>query len=131
MRIPVVAIVATIVLAGCSRTEDHAPAKATLDEMRKDEAVIENAPWFGKTGLSEEDERELPRYVRREFGRLLSEPGAIKASDLEYIGQFIEGGDVVHYWRIPNGSEAASFAYIVASPPEHQVVGWGNRRPPK
>ena len=62
---------------------------------------------------------------------MLSEPGAIKASDLNYIGQFVEAGDVVHYWQIQNGSKEPSFAYIVASPAEHKVIGWGDRRPPK
>jgi hypothetical protein len=103
---------------------------ARLEEMKKDEAVVESAPWFGRTGLTDEVERELPRYIRREFGRMLSEPGAIKASDLNYIGQFVESGDVVHYWQIQNGSKEPSFAYVVASPPKHRVIGWGDRRPP-
>ena len=48
--------------------------QARLAEMEREEAIREEAPWFGKTGLAEEQERELPRYLRREFGQLLSNP---------------------------------------------------------
>ena len=105
--------------------------QARLDEMAKEESVIEIATWFGKTGLPEGDERELPRYLRREFGKLLAEPGSLKASDLEYLGVFNQAGESVHYWRINYGSPEAKFAYVVTAPPGHEQMGWGDRRPPQ
>lgn len=103
--------------------------QARLDEITKEESVREEAPWFGKTGLLEEDERELPRYLRREFGVLLSEPGALRASDLEYRGVFTERGETIHYWRINHGSAVPKYAYIVTAPKGHEGLGWGNRQP--
>lgn len=105
--------------------------QARLDEMKKEESVREEAPWFGKTGLSDDEERELPRYLRREFGALLSEPGALQARDLEYLGVFVEGVETVHYWRIHHGSPEPKFAYVVSAPVERAVMGWGDRKPPR
>ena len=48
----------------------------------EEETVIEAAPWFGTTGLDEEVERELPKYLRREFGELLLDDDSLKARDL-------------------------------------------------
>jgi hypothetical protein len=87
----------------------------------------ESAEWFGKTGLSEDIERELPRYLRREFGESLSEPTSLKAADLTYIGSFQEEGHLVHYWRIPYGKEEV-YAYVEVSP-ESTHTGWGGRKP--
>src|SRR3989344_1064334 len=47
--------------------------------MKKEGEVREEAEWIGKTGLSEELERELPRYLRREFGQSLFDADSIKA----------------------------------------------------
>jgi len=105
--------------------------QARLAERQRDEAIVENAAWFGTTGLPVDVERELPRYLRREFGQLLSEPNAIKASDLVYVGVFEEGPETVRYWRINYGSPEPKFAYIVLGPNDRQFTGWGNRVPPK
>jgi hypothetical protein len=104
---------------------------ARLEEMKKEEAVLEDAPWFGKTGLSEDQERELPRYLRREFGSLLSEPGSLRAQDLDYLGRFVQDTETVHYWRINHGSREPRFAYLVTAPAGREVMGWGDRKPPK
>ena len=105
--------------------------QARRAEMEREEAIREDAPWFGKTGLAEEQERELPRYLRREFGQLLSQPGALRAQDLEYLGVFAQEGDTVHYWRIHAGSPGQKFAYVVVAPAERQLMGWGSRVPPR
>ena len=105
--------------------------QARLEEMQREEAVRESAPWFGTTGLAESDERELPRYLRREFGEPLSAPGSLKASDLHYEGVFTQGAETVHYWRINYGSPEPKFAYVVVAPPGHEVMAWGDREPPK
>lgn len=105
--------------------------QARLEEMKKEEAIREEASWFGKTGLSDETERELPRYLRREFGHLLSQPGSLKARDLAYAGAFLEGAETVHYWRINHGSPETKFAYVALGPNNRQVTGWGDRSPPK
>jgi hypothetical protein len=109
--------------------------QARLNEMKRDEAVIESAPWFGKTGLSDETERELPRYLRREHGQMLADKGSIKAADLGYIGVFTEGDEIVHYWRINYGSGSNSpepaYAYVVAAPADRVVIAWGDRKPPQ
>ena len=76
--------------------------KAEMDLQKRsyesEETVIEEASWFGTTGLPDEDERELPKYLRREFGELLLEEDSLKASDLRYIGVFEEPDARVHYW---------------------------------
>lgn len=104
--------------------------QARLDAQERDAQVIEQASWFGSTGLDDEVERELPRYLRREFGRLLDEAGALKASNLSYLGVFVEGAETVRYWRIVHGSPEPKFAYVVLGPGDRQFMGWGNRRPP-
>lgn len=71
-----------------------AEAMAVQDKEQK---VLEDAPWIGKTGLSGERERELPRYLRREFGQTIFDQGSLKAANLSYVGRFDEKGEVVHY----------------------------------
>jgi hypothetical protein len=105
--------------------------QARLEEMKREELIREEAPWLGKTGLPDDDERELPRYLRREFGQLLSQPGALRAQNLQYLGVFTQGIETVHYWRINYGSPEPKFAYVVIAPKDRQVMGWGNRTPPK
>ena len=46
--------------------------KKSYGEVAKEYATLETADWFGTTGLDEETERELSRYLRREFGERLS-----------------------------------------------------------
>src|SRR5437868_3310291 len=50
--------------------------------MKKEEQFLESAAWLGKTGLGEDVERELPRYLRRELGESVLDPGSLKADDL-------------------------------------------------
>ena len=100
------------------------------DERRAVEYTMrEEAPWFGKTGLDEETERELPRYLRRELGEFLDEPGALKAADLQFIGAFEEAPGMVYYWKVPYGEETV-YAYVEVSRDGSQCTGWANREPP-
>ena len=96
----------------------------------EEETVIEAAPWFGTTGLDEEVERELPKYLRREFGELLLDDDSLKARDLEYVGRFDEADGVVHYWRIPSRDGEQSFAYVEVTPEGSVCTSWGGREPP-
>lgn len=45
----------------------------------EEDAVVEQAPWMGRTGLPEDLERELPRYVRREFGESVFDDESLRA----------------------------------------------------
>ena len=102
-----------------------------MAEVDKEYTIVETADWFGKTGLDDETERELPRYLRREFGESLSKKGALKASDLVYLGVFQEPEGAIHYWRIPskNSKREYYFAYVEDFP--EGAMGWGNRKPPQ
>lgn len=100
----------------------------SIAQMREEEAVIEAAPWFGVTGLGDDIERELPRYLRREFGESVFEPNALKAEDLIYLGAFDEDDSQNHFWRISTEQEEV-YAYISVGP-EHTLMGWGDRAPP-
>jgi hypothetical protein len=102
-----------------------------LVRMKKEEEVREAAAWIGKTGLPEDLERELPRYLRREFGQSLFDEGSLKAVDLQYVGAFPEEGKAVHYWRIPYEGRTDVYAYIEYGPGSNSLTGWGNRKPPK
>lgn len=107
--------------------------KRAVDErlalMAKEENVLEAAAWIGKTGLPESVEREVPRYLRREFGESLSDAKSLRAADLVYIGAFHEGAALVHYWRVPYGKEEV-YAYVVDSA-GGSSIGWGGRKPKK
>lgn len=95
--------------------------------MEREEAVVEEAPWFGATGLSDELERELPRYLRREFGESVFDDDSLKASQLVYLGTFSDGADVVHFWRIPSSGEPV-FATITLG--QHgALTSWGTDAP--
>jgi hypothetical protein len=101
------------------------------DDMDRDAQTIESAPWFGTTGLTEDIERELPRYLRREFGKTLFEPGAIKAADLVYIGQFSQPPNIVHYWKINDGTAEDYYAYVEINANGDTSTGWGGKKPPQ
>lgn len=92
--------------------------------------VVEQAAWFGTTGLGETLERGLPRYLRLEFGELLLDEGSLKAADLRYVGKFEEGGLTVHYWTIPTSSGEPTWAYIEVDAKGTTMTGWGGRAPP-
>jgi hypothetical protein len=106
--------------------------KAVADRLalqEKEEQVREEASWFGKTGLSDSTEREMPRYLRREFGQTIFDKGALKAADLLYLGHYREGAEVVHYWRIAYEKET-SFAYASING-DRESLDWGGRQPPQ
>jgi hypothetical protein len=79
-----------------------------------EENTIELADWFGRTGLDDATERELPRYLRREFGEFLDDPKGLKANDLQYLGVLSDERGRAHFWRIPSRRSGAtpSHAYI-------------------
>jgi hypothetical protein len=104
-------------------------ARRMLSRMQVEDEIVEGAPWIGRTGLDESTERELPRYLRREFGESLSDPDSLKASDLVYLGYEEEGEDRIYWWRIPERKFANRFASIVCSADGRTVTGWGDSSP--
>jgi hypothetical protein len=94
-----------------------------------EQSAREEAAWIGNTGLSEELERELPRYLRREFGETYGDEGTLKAADLEYLGAFPETDSNVHYWRIHDSSQE-SYAYIEIDSSGESFTGYGDKWPP-
>jgi hypothetical protein len=106
--------------------------KAVADAMalqEKEEKIREEAPWIGKTGLKENVERELPQYLRREFGQTIFDKGSLKASNLLYEGRFDEKGEEIHYWKIAYEKET-SYAYVIIRG-RSTTTGWGDRSPPR
>ncbi len=113
-----------------SQSENNRYRRGVADRAAliiKEETVVESATWFGKTGLSDALERELPRYLRREFGQTLFDAKSLKAADLSYLGAFKEGAARVHYWRVPYRDKEV-YAYIEITPSQ-TFTGWGNRTP--
>jgi hypothetical protein len=108
----------------------HAAVPQVQQRRATELQTLEEADWFGRTGLDEAAERELPRYLRRELGEFLDEPEGLKASDLIYLGVFRLRKRSVHFWRIPSRTEDDSYAYIEldrdGSP---TLFGWGDREP--
>ncbi len=100
-----------------------------LAEMKREDEIREEAPWFGRTGLDDDTERELPHYLRRELGKPLSAPGSLRAAELVYVGAFVEGSDTVHYWQLPAHISTTAFAYVLRSPTGPGFIGWGDRKP--
>ena len=97
-------------------------------EMReREEAVREEADWIGQTGLPEEVERQLPHYLRLEFGESLFDDDGLKAADLSYLGQYSQSDGSYHYWYVPSNDEDAWYAYVRDS---DYLMGWGDREPP-
>ena len=95
-----------------------------------DGSANEKADWFGTTGLSEDVERELPRYLRREFGEKFRDSSSLKAADLTYVGRFQEQDFPVHYWKVPYRDRQDVFAYVQEWPSGQTCTGWGDRQPP-
>lgn len=104
--------------------------QAELERMHKEEQVIEQAPWFGKTGLPDAVERELPRYLRRELGQSIFEKGSLRADNLQYVGVYPEGLNSIRFWRIVDGAKEPRFAYISVSTSGQTSLGWGGKQPP-
>lgn len=112
-----------------------ATAEASVRQQRAaEEATLEIADWIGHTGLDEAAERELPRYLRREWGEMLGEPGALTASDLQYLGRFATRRALAHFWRVPARSAGGkpSFAYVeIDGQGRPMQYGWSDRAPPR
>lgn len=69
-----------------------ATSEASARQQRAtEECTLETADWIGRAGLDEAADRELPRSLRREWVETLGEPGALTASDLQYLGRFATG----------------------------------------
>jgi hypothetical protein len=101
-----------------------------MAQMQREYSVVEEAPWFGRTGLEDDLERELPRYLRREFGESIFDEDSLKAKDLQYVGHFNEPDASVHYWLIPSRSGEKSYAYIEITSDGQFCTSWGSRKPP-
>ena len=101
--------------------------RQTLQEQENQ--IMEQAPWFGTTGLDEAWERELPHYLRREYGEsLLEDEHALKAADLVYLGRHLAAdGGQRHYWRIP-GTEP-DYAVIALDADGNSYMGCGEDMP--
>jgi hypothetical protein len=114
------------------RSDEYEGAVAAeIARQAAEDAVIEQAPWFGTTGLPDEVERRVPRYVRLEFGESLANAGALRAADIEYVGAFIEAEGRVHYWRIPASAVPDPlYVYYVEGPGGLMALG-GRAPPPK
>ncbi len=95
-----------------------------------EETLIEAADWIGTTSLDEDIERELPKYLRREFGERLLDEGSLKARDLVYRGAYSEEDALVHYWSVPSSDGEPVYAYVENDSSGGSCTGWGNRKPP-
>jgi hypothetical protein len=134
----VAAILACLVvykLARFSRRVNTEAAAAHADYVSRraaEEETLEFAEWIGRTGLDEATERELPRYLRREFGEFLDDPDGLKASDLQYMGVFRDEEGTAHFWKVPSKTaQEPYFAYVdIDEHGEATCLGWGSRMPP-
>ncbi|GAB2881853.1 hypothetical protein GCM10027046_07740 [Uliginosibacterium flavum] len=135
-----IALCAALLCSGCDKLfSDAAPdinspefKKAAQERqalIKKDNQIVEKAAWFGKTGLSAELERELPRNLRHQSGQTISDKNSLKAADLDYIGAFKEDGGIVRYWRINDGASEVRYAFVTAAPDGGTVMGMGYRQP--
>ena len=125
-----VLIVIALLLGGIGvlRTKAHADVKRRWEA---DSKLVEEAPWFGQTGLGDSVERELPRYLRREFGEVGAEDG-LKAADLSYLGVQTDEQGATHVWAIPSKTgSACTHAYIEVHATGALCFGWGEREPAK
>ncbi len=108
------------------------------EQLQNETKVQESAPWLGSTGLTDEQERAVPRYVRMELGQSLQDANAVKAQDLQYTGHFTESDGTVYYWRIPDKANAhgdthagPAYVYIRKDAAGVFYTDWGNRTPPQ
>ncbi|WP_312461651.1 hypothetical protein [Comamonas sp.] len=125
-------------LAAHMQTPEFRREYRTKQEQLQTEAEVqENAPWLGSTGLTEAQERSVPRYVRMELGQSLASADPVLAEDLQYIGHFAELDGTVYYWRIPDKAHAhgdthagPAYVYIRKDTAGVFYTDWGNRTPP-
>ncbi|MGE8493994.1 hypothetical protein [Comamonas sp.] len=111
--------------------------RSKQEQLQTEAEVQESAPWLGSTGLTEAQERSVPRYVRMELGQSLASADPVRAEDLQYIGQFAELDGTVYYWRIPDKAHAhgdthagPAYVYIREDAAGVFYTDWGNRTPP-
>lgn len=67
--------------------------------------IREAADWFGQTGLSDEEERLLPKYVRYEYGDLLVDEDGLKAHDLTYLGNYPLNAQLIKLLQLETKSQ--------------------------
>ena len=132
---------AALLCAGCDKLfADAAPdinspefKKAAQERqalIKKEKQVVEKAAWFGKTGMSEALERELPRYLRHQSGQTIFDKDSLKAADLAYVGVFKEEGNTVRYWRINEDKSELRYAFVSVAPDGGVLMAMGYRHPP-
>lgn len=134
-------LVATL-LAGCDDAPPAQPPasssetlaaqkiKARQDLYAREKRVVEEAPWFGKTGLGPTVEREVPRYVRHELGQVIFDKDSLKAADLEYRGAYAEHGNHVYSWQFKvAGSVHKRYAYVRVSHTGEVTMSMSNKAP--
>ena len=119
-------------VVGTVKSESAAARGEYLDRRTAEENTLEAADWIGRTGLDEATERELPRYLRREFGEFMDDPDGLKASDLEYIGIFTDERGPAHFWKVPSKTaQEPYFAYVdIDQQGQPTFMGWGDRTLP-
>jgi hypothetical protein len=111
----------------------HAASAEYTAQQAVEDVTLEKADWIGKTGLPEAIEREIPHYLRREFGEFMGDPNSLKASDLIYLGIHRDTEGRAHFWRVPSKNPAnpgyAAYAEIDSSG-QVMSLGWGERNLP-
>ncbi|MBC7982551.1 MAG: hypothetical protein H7Y02_01725 [Candidatus Obscuribacterales bacterium] len=99
-----------------------------LRKRKIEQDTLEQADWIGRTGLDEDTERELPRYLRRELGEFLDDRHGLRAADLQYKGIHQDVRGPAHFWQMPERAGEISFAYVeINSQGEPTCLGWGDR----
>ncbi len=102
-----------------------------LRKRQIEEHTQEQANWMGQTGLDEDTERELPRYLRRELGEFLEDPHGLRAADLDYKGIHQDERGPAHFWQMPERAGERSFAYVeIDSHGKPTCLGWSDRTLP-
>lgn len=90
-----------------------------------EESVIEVADWFGTTGLTESEERMLPKYVRYEYGDLLVDDDGLKAHDLTYLGQYALNAKLIKLLRLDTSSQPSQI-YVWHYYDDHYAYAYRN-----
>lgn len=90
-----------------------------------EEHILEIADWFGKTGLSDSEERLLPKYVRYEYGDLLVDDDGLKAYDLTFIGCYKLNAKLIKLLKLDTKSHP-NLIYIWHYYDEHYAYAYRN-----
>lgn len=131
-----------MLLSGCNDKSPAQPAASSSEALEaqrvkareelyaREKKVVEEAPWFGKTGLGPTVEREVPRYVRHELGQVIFDKDALQAADLEYRGAYAEHGNHVYSWQFKvAGSAHKRYAYVKVSHTGEVVMNVSSKPP--